>query len=180
MKNNNADEVTNDSKENLSNEQQIVMDSVDIPQQVNIKIEKAISISKDAHQMNEAFELTRVMYQDVLSPQLKENEILKRSQKERLMEELFKILNLQFNWTYVFVFALIIGTLASSFINISENIVRDIFKFGEFYITSIVVELLSILFFIVKNVFDTSIVDLIKDFDKRKKRKNKKSGNNSE
>lgn len=60
-----------------------------------------------------------------------------------------------------------VGILFSSQLMISELIVSKIIGFIEFYITSIVVELLSILFFIVKNVFDKSIVDLIKNFDTR-------------
>jgi len=173
MQNDNVESINN-PEENLSEEQQIVLDSVSIPQQVHIQIENAPSISKDALQMNESFELARIMYQDVLSPQLRENEALKRKQKDTLMEEIFKILNLQFIFTYIYVLVLIVGTLSSSFFKISESIIQNTFKFVEFYVTSIVVELLSILFFIVKNVFDTSIVDLMKDFDKRKRKKDKK------
>ena len=51
-------------------------------------------------------------------------------------------------------------------LGISENLVLRVIKFAEFYITSIVAELIAILFFIVKSVFDKSIVELIKDFDK--------------
>lgn len=173
MKNNDV-KLSEGLEKNLSDDQKIVLDSVSVPPRLNIKIENAPSISKDALQMNESFELARIMYQDVLSPQLQENEKLKREQKKELMEKLFKILSFQFIFTYAFVFILIIGTFASSFFNISENIIQNVFKFVEFYITAIVVELLSILFFIVKNVFDTSIVDLIKNFDKRKRKENKK------
>ncbi len=169
MKNNSVELVDN-HKKNFSNDQKIVLNSVDVPQKVNIKIGSSSPLSKDAMQMNEAFELARIMYQEVLSPQLKKNEKLKRQQKETLMTNIFKILKLQFICTYVFVLILIAVILGSSFLNISENTIISIIKFIEFYITSIVVELLSILFFIVKNVFDTSITDLIKDFDKRKKK----------
>ena len=150
----NNNKTRNTIESNLSADQQIVLDSVSVPQQVNIKIETPIPISEDARQMNEAFELARIMYQEVLSPQLQENEILKRKQKDALMNELFKILKLQFEFTYIFILILILGTLSSSFIGISETIVQNIFNFMKFYITSIVVELLSILFFIVKSVFD--------------------------
>lgn len=170
MENKNVDLIDN-TEDHLTDEQQIVLDSVSVPQQVNIKIETPSSISKDALQMNEAFELARMMYQDVLSPQLQKNEDLKRQQKETLMNNIFKILNLQFIFTYIFVFTLIVGILASSFLSISENTIISIIKFVEFYISSIVVELVSILFFIVKNVFDTSIADLIKNFDKRTRKK---------
>lgn len=173
MENNNVEQA-NDQEECLSDEQRVVLNSVSMPKQLNIEIETPSSISQDAFQMNEAFKLARRMYQDVLSPQLRKNEELKRNQKEKLMNELFKILKIQFIFTYVFVLVLIVGTLGSSFFSISEDIVESIIKFLEFYITSIVVELLSILFFIVKNVFDTSIVDLIKDFDKITQKMDKK------
>lgn len=165
---------TNTSGEPLSDDQRAVLDFATVPQDLNIKIENASSVSKETIQMNEAFELARIMYQDVLSPQLQENENLKRKQKEDLMKQLFEILNIQFKCTYIFVILLIIGALGSSFLNISENIVHNIINFVEFYITSIVVELLTILFFIIKNVFDTSIVELIRNFDKRKPKKDKK------
>lgn len=170
MKNNYVED-TNDLRTNLSNDQRIVLDSVDIPSQVNIKIESSPSISNDAIQMNESFELVRIMYQDILSPQLEKNEILKRKQKQTLMINIFKILKIQFAFTYIFVFMLVIGVLGSSILHIPESIIDSVIKFVEFYITSIVVELISILFFIVKNVFDRSIVDLIKNFDKRNKKK---------
>ena len=77
-------------------------------------------------------------------------------------------------FTYVFVTIMIVGVIFSNKLHSSENIVSSTFKFVEFYITSIVAELLVILFFIVKDVFDKSVVDdLIKNFDKREKTLNK-------
>ena len=69
---------------------------------------------------------------------------------------------------------LILSIIFSGKLDLSEKIILNLIKFIEFYITSIVVELISILFFIVKNVFDTSIVELLKGFDKR----NEKGNNN--
>lgn len=148
----------------LSKDQEEVLSMVDIPDSLDIQITN--SMSSVTEQMNELFEFVRNMYENVLSPQLKENEKLKREHKTILMNNLFKILKGQFVFTYIFVLALIIGTLASSWLKLSEVIVKDVIQFVEFYITSIVVELLAILFFIVKNVFDKSIVDLIRNFDK--------------
>lgn len=162
-----GDEVNVTTAMSLSEEQKEVLRTVNVPDSLDINIADMDSLSKDTVQiMNDAFGFTRNMYENVLSPQLTENEDLKRRHKIILMSNLFEILKWQFIFTYVFVFALIIGTLASHWLNISEVIVKDIIKFVEFYITSIVVELLSILFFIVKNVFDKSIVDLIRNFDK--------------
>lgn len=163
----NSDGKSTFQSNGLSDDQREVLDSVPIPHSVDIKIEDAKSIPVEAIEMNNAFELSKSLYQNVLSPQLEENEDLKRKHKKLLMEELFKILKCQFIFTYIFVIILLIGALFSNFLKINENIVLGIISFVKFYITSIIVELLSILFFIVKNVFDKSIVDLIKNFDKR-------------
>lgn len=152
---------------NLSEDQKAVLSSVNIPNKLDIKITNADSVSSETVQMNEAFELSRKLYQDVLSPQLEKNEELKREQKKELMSKIFKILKWQFIFTYFFVAIILLGSLLSGNLKISENIILNIISFVKFYITSIIVELLSILFFIVKNVFDKSIVDLIKNFDKR-------------
>lgn len=174
----NTEEMNFVSNDNLSEEQKEVLNTVKVPDVVNIQISNAEPIPPETIQMNNAFELVRKIYQDVLSPQLEENEILKREQKRELMSKIFKILKWQFMFTYVFVTILIVGAIFSNKLHISENIVSSIIKFVEFYITSIVAELLAILFFIVKNVFDKSIVDLIKNFDIREKTNNKEQEKN--
>lgn len=126
-------------------------------------------IDSDIKEMNDFFAKRYSIYKDVLAPELKENEKLKRTHKTELMKNIFKLLNIQFVFTYIFVLILIVTTIFSNFLNISEEIVVQIFSFSRFYITSIVAELIAILFFIVKSVFDKSIVDLFKNFDKDNK-----------
>lgn len=116
--------------------------------------------------MNDEFTIIRNIYENVLSPELEKNEELKREQKKQLMNKIFDILKWQFIFTYLFVGAILGMVAFSHFLHISEKIVLDSISFIKFYITSIIVELISILFFIVKNVFDKSIVDLIRNFDK--------------
>lgn len=82
-----------------------------------------------------------------------------------LMKNLFKILKVQFRFMYGFITLFLICICASHWLNISDDVIFKIITFIEFYITSIIVELISILFFIVKNVFDKSIFDLFKNFD---------------
>ena len=166
--------ISTESQNNLTNDQKIVLDYAQVPVDLKVNIQDAQTISKEARQMNESFEITKNIYQNVLAPQLEKNEKLKRKQKQILMNNIFRILKLQFLFTYVFVFILMIGILTSEFLGISEHVVINLINFIKFYITSIVVELLSILFFIVKNVFDKSIVDLIRNFDKIIKKHNKK------
>lgn len=152
-------------EDQLTKEQKEVLDAFEIPNQVDVDIKS----DSDVSEMNEAFGIARKMYEGVLSPQLEKNEELKRTQKEKLMDKLFEILKVQFWFTYIFVLVLIISVIFSGFIKIEQNLVINVIRFVEFYITSVVAELIAILFFIVKNVFDKSIVELIKDFDKRKK-----------
>lgn len=160
-------ENENSTKDKFTPEQEEVLKSASIPNSVDVKIKTSKSISKDAIDMNNAFRLSELIYKDVLSPQLQENEILKREHKKNLMKKLFSIIKWQFIATYTFVLILLISIMFSEILNISESVVLAIIKFLEFYITSIIVELIAILFFIVKNVFDKSIVELIKNFDKR-------------
>lgn len=162
---------------NLSSDQEEVLRNVEIPDTVNVHIQNAFNSSSnenDIRDMNNRFKLSQKIYEDVLAPQLEENEKLKRDQKKTLIKKLFNLLFFQFIVTYIFVLMLILSIIFSGKLDLSEKIILNLIKFTEFYITSIVVELISILFFIVKNVFDTSIVELLKGFDKR----NEKGNNN--
>lgn len=116
-------------------------------------------------EMNSFFIKRYDIYEKVLAPELRENEILKRKHKTKLMDNIFKILKIQFVFMYISITLLLVGIFASKWLMISEDIIANIISFMKFYISSIVVELISILFFIVKNVFDKSIFDLFKNFD---------------
>ena len=155
----------------LTYEQITIQDSVPIPDNVDIKTQESESVSRDVLEMNNAFAISEYLYKDVLSPELSKNEDLKRQQKKDLMPELFNILKWQFIYTYIAVSIIIIIIGASSFLSLSDVVIEKVIGFVQFYITAIVGELIAILFFIVKNVFDKSIVELIKDFDKRDKDK---------
>lgn len=119
--------------------------------------------------INDAFASKQRLYENVLAPQLQQNEKLKRAQKQELTQKVFEILKWQFIATYGFVLIIIIIIAASSRLQLSDTIIGRIIDFIQFYITSIIAELIAILFFIVKNVFDTSIVDLFKNFDSKGK-----------
>ena len=155
-------EQTNENND-LTPDQEEVLRNIGIPNTVNVHIQDYFDNSikdKDIKEMNNRFKLSQKIYEDVLAPQLEENENLKREQKRTLVDKLFKLLAFQFIVTYIFVFMLILSIIFSGKLTLSENVILNLMKFIEFYITSIVVELISILFFIVKNVFDTSIVEL--------------------
>ena len=98
---------------------------------------------------------------DFLSPQISENEKSKRKHKSCLIILLTLFLVVQF---------LAVGFLSNKAISyafISDanvDIVNSLLAFVSAYITSVVVEMIAILKYIVKNVFDTSLVDLVKIF----------------
>lgn len=119
--------------------------------------------------INDAFASKQRLYENVLAPQLEQNEELKRKQKQELTKKVFTILKWQFIATYVFVLVIIIIIAASNWLKLSDAIIGRIIDFIQFYITSIIAELIAILFFIVKNVFDKSIVDLFSNFDSKGK-----------
>ena len=97
-----------------------------------------------------------------------ENEKLKRQQKKDLMNKIFSLLKIQFIFTYSLMTLSIIAIIFSHFLLISDGTIALLIDLFKFYVTAIIGELIAILFFIVKNVFDKSIVDLISNFDKKK------------
>ena len=144
---------------------------IEVPEEPSVQLEAPDSAKEIVSGLNEDFMMKQRLYETVLAPELKKNEELKREQKKKLMENIFKILKGQFIATYLFIIIIIIQLTFSSYLKISEALAMEIMSFIKFYITSIIVELISILFFVVKNVFDTSIVDMFKNFDNKSDKK---------
>ena len=157
--------------------QKIITDlNMAVPPKAEVEVssdQETEDVEVSIQEMNTFFEQKYRIYNEVLAPQLKENERLKRRHKEVLLTTLFKFLKYQFIATYIIIFILIIIVAANKYLNITEKIISEIFSFLRFYITTIVAELIAILFFIVKNVFDKSIVDLFRNFDKKDQDGNK-------
>ena len=110
---------------------------------------------------------------EVLSPEVVENEKTKRKHKDRLIDILEKFIEMQLFITG----GIIAFTFGSIFYYYFENhqidnhLVNLMFTFVVTYITSVVVELIYMLKYIVHNVFDTSISDLVKLFKEDNKKK---------
>ena len=109
---------------------------------------------------------------DVLSPEIKANEEKRRKHKDWLMIIMGAFLMFQFAMV-----ALMIAYSGYWVIRLQVNntpfadsTLQIIFTFIGTYITSIIVELIAILRYIVKNVFDTSIAGMVKDVKKKRKR----------
>ena len=102
---------------------------------------------------------------DTLNPHLGDNERQKRHLKEELVKFIKRMLTIQL----IFVAVPIVILFACLCINIpflkdiEPEIIPPLLSFLKYYITAIIAELLAMLFFIVKFVFDKSIVDLVKE-----------------
>lgn len=164
-------EMTNITNEEIESIFGGTEESVEIPDRPVIELEQPSSDSEIITGMNESFAMKQRLYEGVLAPQLENNEQLKREQKKVLMDKIFEILKGQFIITYIFVGVVLLAVIISQWLGLEETLLVEMISFIKFYITSIIVELIAILFFIVKNVFDTSITDLFKNFDSDSKNK---------
>lgn len=123
----------------------------------------------DIVEMNAHFALRKKIYEEILAPELVNNEKDKRTHKQNVVNKLFEILKWQFTATYIFIVFMLLMITFKTKLSLNNTIIKYMFDFLKFYITTIVAELIAILFFIVKQVFDKSIVELFKNFDKDKK-----------
>lgn len=78
---------------------------------------------------------------------------------------------------FIVILSLVVGESTLWFIHsINLKIVPDVFDFLKYYITATIVELLGMLYFMIRKVFDNSIVDFFK-LNRRLKDKIKKTKN---
>lgn len=103
---------------------------------------------------------------NTLAPQIKANEEKKREHKDKLIKSISYFLGGQFVIVAVLVLLILISMLVFHALknDYSENVLQMIFAFFGTYIASVIAELLAMLHFIVKEVFNTSISDLMKIF----------------
>lgn len=142
--------------------------------EVTDKCEVDILTPKEKEKSNDKMvrDANNTVLLDVLSPQVEKNEEAKRTHKKILIGILGAFILLQFgltfyimNRTFGFIFTYYNENKA-----IDQHLVNLLFGFLTGYITSVVVELIYMLKFIVKNVFDTSISDLVKLFKEESKK----------
>lgn len=136
---------------------------IHVPETITID---TLNEKDDVEEMNSYFSMKKRIYEETLAPELVENEKTKRLHKKLVVQKLFKLLKWQFIATYVSIFMMIIIIACSNILSIETSVLKSMFSFMKFYITSVLAELVAILFFIVKQVFDKSIVELFKNFDK--------------
>lgn len=111
-------------------------------------------------------ENNRRYFWEAIRDEVKDNEEKKREHKDTLLTAVKWFLGIQFGLFFI----LLAGVVTMCFIAhlvgnpFPMNLVEVIFDMIGKYLLSIVAELIAILFFIVTNVFDTTIPDLAKQF----------------
>ena len=101
-----------------------------------------------------------------LTPQVEKNEEKKREHKDKLIKYVSIFLGMQFCVIFILVLLIIVPMIIfhAKGNDFSFDLVKMLFAFFSSYITSVIVELICILKYIVVNVFDTSISSLMEIF----------------
>lgn len=103
---------------------------------------------------------------NTISPEIQENEKKKRMHKTILLSFVILFLIVQFGFLGYLIYWIFLNIIEchKSGLSFNDLTIKAIFTFISGYITSIVIELIAILNYIVKNVFDTSVSGLANTF----------------
>lgn len=101
-----------------------------------------------------------------LAPQIRKNEKKKREHKDKLIKYLARFLAFQFAFVFIIIMVAIVAIIYfhADKNPLSQGMVNILFAFFGTYLTSVVVELIYILKYIVEQVFDASISSLTRAF----------------
>lgn len=161
-----ANQVINFEDVSLNNQQESVFENY-IKNNTNIsdlpKIEDIADISDEIKKYDNSV-LNKILL-EMLTPELTRNEAHKRFLKEKLLKYISRIITI----TLIFLALPIILTFAT--ICFRTPFTRDItteqisllLEFLKYYSSIIIAEFIAMLFFIVRYVFDKSIVELMKE-----------------
>lgn len=118
---------------------------------------------------------------NIISPEIQKNEEKKRIHKKILLCFVVLFLILQFGFLGYLIYWVFnnIFTFYKTGIVINDSTVKIFFTFVSGYITSIVVELIAMLRYIVKNVFDTSVSGLANAFKENNNKPNSDNNTNN-
>lgn len=111
---------------------------------------------------------------NTLAPQISGNEEKKREHKDKLIKYVSIFLGTQFLIIFILTMLIIISIIVFHAIgkDFSATMLQMIFTFFGTYITSVIVELICILKYIIINVFDTSVSALMEAFKMQNDDKN--------
>lgn len=167
-----SEEIDNKLDEILENQAERVQDS---QESVNDpKVSEKESLDKTEYYIRTA---NAKILLDTLAPEVSKNEKRKRKHKDKLIKYVSIFLCMQFIAIFILVIV-VIGAIIffhNAKNDIPINIINIFFAFFGTYVTSVIIELICILKYIVVNVFDTSIsalMGIFKDNNNNKDEKN--------
>ena len=107
---------------------------------------------------------------EAIPNEITKNEETKRKHKDWLLKAVISFLACQFGLFFILLTGVIICFIVGYMTGnpFPSDMSTSIFDMLKIYLGSIIVELISMLYFIVKNVFDTTIPDLAKQYAKDK------------
>lgn len=146
---NQAIRILSDSIENRKREQKDIV--------LEVPVAKAKNIDTLIKENN-------VNFKDRIITELEKNETEKRADRKTLSFLLKIFLFIQFSICFILIVGVffLIGFAHFKNLAFEYNIIKEMFGFLKFYIGSVVVELISMLYLVVKNTFDTTISDIAK------------------
>lgn len=154
---------TNVDKKNLDNEEINKALTLEIPDK-NIHNDLKAEHKNNSQKIIDRSFIKNVNNQvliDILSPEIGNNEKTKRHHKSVLIIFLTLFLVMQLYFVYNISNGVIeYATSEKS----NQEIVNSLLAFVTGYITSVIIELIAILNYVIKNVFDTSVIELVKLF----------------
>ena len=160
------DDVTNAQQENAQNSiNKIIIDLTNI---VSNNIDLSPAQTVDANQIIANNNTTTIA--ETIPHEITKNEEKKREHKDLLLKIVMWFLGVQFGLFFLLLTGVIVCLIIGHMIDkpFPTEMTTMIFDMLKIYLASIIVELISMLYFIVKNVFDTTIPDLAKQLTNNK------------
>lgn len=160
------DDVTNAQQENAQNSINKIKNDLTNIGSNNIDLSPAQTV--DANQIIANNNTTTIV--ETIPHEITKNEEKKREHKDLLLKIVMWFLGVQFGLFFLLLTGVIVCLIIGHMIDkpFPTEMTTMIFDMLKIYLASIIVELISMLYFIVKNVFDTTIPDLAKQLTNNK------------
>lgn len=160
------DDVTNAQQENAQNTINKIKNDLTNIGSNNIDLSPAQTV--DANQIIANNNTTTIA--ETIPHEITKNEEKKREHKDLLLKIVMWFLGVQFGLFFLLLTGVIVCLIIGHMIDkpFPTEMTTMIFDMLKIYLASIIVELISMLYFIVKNVFDTTIPDLAKQLTNNK------------
>lgn len=160
------DDVTNAQQENAQNSINKIKNDLTNIGSNNINLSPAQTV--DANQIIANNNTTTIA--ETIPHEITKNEEKKREHKDLLLKIVMWFLGVQFGLFFLLLTGVIVCLIIGHMIDkpFPTEMTTMIFDMLKIYLASIIVELISMLYFIVKNVFDTTIPDLAKQLTNNK------------